>query len=93
MDEPAEPVTGDERRPKRGLWRHIVGWPLLLLGIVGLALPFLQGVLFIVAALLILAPVAPPVRRLLEALKKRYPAVFEKAAQWVASLRERFGQP
>jgi uncharacterized protein len=86
-------AAGKEGRAKRQLWRHAVGWPLLLLGIAGLALPFLQGILFIVAALFILAPEVPFLRGLLEALRRRYPAVFEKAADWVSSLRKRFGQP
>lgn len=48
-------MSGDGK-PGRPYWRHIVGWPLLILGIVGLALPFLQGILFIVVALTLLAP-------------------------------------
>ena len=49
----------EEGKPARPYWRHIVGWPLLLLGVVGLALPFLQGILFIVVALTLLAPGVP----------------------------------
>jgi uncharacterized membrane protein YbaN (DUF454 family) len=83
-----------ENEPRGSVyWRHIVGWPLLILGIVGLALPFLQGILFIVVALILLAPEIPLFRRVLEALKKRFPAVFEKAAQVKSSLRRKFGQP
>ncbi len=82
-----------ERKRARQYWRHVVGWPLLLLGIAGLALPFLQGILFIVAALFILAPEVPIIRRLLLALRRRYPEYFKKAADWVATLRKRFCQP
>ena len=82
--------TGNSRRK---VWRHVVGWPLLLLGIVGLALPFLQGILFIVIALTVLAPEVPAFRRLIAAMKRRYPAAFEKAAGIRAELRRRFGQP
>ena len=74
-------------------WRHIVGWPLLILGIVGLALPFLQGILFIVAALTILSPEVPALRRLIGALRRRYPAVFEKAAEMKEFLKKRIGKP
>ena len=70
-----------------------MGWPLLILGIAGLALPFLQGFLFIMAALIILAPEVPLLRRLVDALKRRYPSVFEKADEWIATLRKRFRQP
>ena len=80
-------------KPGRPYWRHIVGWPLLILGIAGLALPFLQGILFIVVALTLLAPEIPLFGRVIEALKKRFPAVFEKAAEMKASLKKRFGQP
>ena len=80
------------KRPRRRYWRHAVGWPLLLLGIAGLALPFLQGILFIVIALGILAPEVPLLRRLLEALRKRYPAAFEKASAIRKDLKRRFGQ-
>jgi uncharacterized membrane protein YbaN (DUF454 family) len=82
-----------EDKPGRPYWRHIVGWPLLILGIAGLALPFLQGILFIVVALTLLAPDVPLFRRVIEALKKRFPAVFEKADEMKASLKKRFGQP
>jgi len=85
-------MSGDGK-PGRPYWRHIVGWPLLILGIFGLALPFLQGILFIVVALTLLAPEIPLFGRAIEALKKRVPAVFEKAAEMKASLRRRFGQP
>ena len=85
-------MSGDGK-PGRPYWRHIVGWPLLILGIVGLALPFLQGILFIVVALTLLAPEIPLFGRVIEALKKRVPGVFEKAAEMKASLKRRFGQP
>ena len=85
-------MSGDDK-PGRPYWRHIVGWPLLILGIAGLALPFLQGILFIVVALTLLAPEIPLFGRVIEALKKRFPAVFEKAAEMKASLKKRFGQP
>lgn len=85
--------TGGRQRPARRYWRHAVGWPLLVLGIVGLALPFLQGILFIVVALTVLAPEVPALRRLVAALRKGYPAVFEKAAAIKRGLKRRFGQP
>jgi uncharacterized membrane protein YbaN (DUF454 family) len=83
----------EEGKPGRPYWRHIVGWPLLILGIVGLALPFLQGILFIVIALTLLAPEIPLFGRVIEAFKKRFPAVFEKAEKMKVSLKRRFGQP
>jgi uncharacterized membrane protein YbaN (DUF454 family) len=85
-------MSGDGK-PGGPYWRHIVGWPLLILGIAGLALPFLQGILFIVVALTLLAPEIPLFGRVIEALKKRVHAVFEKAAKMKASRKRRFGQP
>ena len=85
-------MSGDGK-PGRPYWRHIVGWPLLILGIVGLALPFLQGILFIVVALTLLAPEIPLFGLVIEALKKRFPAVYDKAAEMKESLRRKFGQP
>jgi len=92
MERNRRAMNGGEK-PKRKYWRHFVGWPLLLLGVVGLALPFLQGILFIVVALTILAPEVPALRRLVKALRRRYPAVFEKAAEIKCALKRRFGQP
>ncbi|HSD95033.1 MAG TPA: PGPGW domain-containing protein [Syntrophales bacterium] len=83
----------DGQKQGRNYWRHFVGWPLLLLGVVGLALPFLQGILFIVVALTILAPEVPALRRLVKALRRRYPALFAKAAEIKCALKRRFGQP
>jgi hypothetical protein len=47
--EPKGRTMSADGKPGRPYWRHIVGWPLLILGIFGLALPFLQGILFIVS--------------------------------------------
>jgi hypothetical protein len=85
--------TSEDDKQGRRAWRHIVGWPLLLLGVIGLFLPFLQGTLFIVIALTVLAPEVPAFKRLIAALRKRYPGVFEKAAEMKESLQKRFGQP
>jgi uncharacterized protein len=83
----------DDDKPGRRAWRHIVGWPLLLLGLAGLFLPFLQGILFIIIALTVLAPEVPAFNRLTAKLRNRYPAAFKKAAEIKAALQRRFGQP
>jgi uncharacterized protein len=51
----------------------IAGWSFLLLGIVGLILPFLQGVLFILVGLIILSSQYAWARRLLVKLRERFP--------------------
>ncbi len=50
-----------------------LGYAFLLLGVVGLFLPILQGVLFIVVGLLLLSRHSTWARRLLERFKARYP--------------------
>jgi uncharacterized protein YqgC (DUF456 family) len=53
----------------RKVFDWIVGVSLLLLGIVGLVLPGLQGILFILAGLAILSSHSALARRALEAVK------------------------
>ncbi len=66
-----------------------LGYGFLVLGFIGLFLPILQGVLFIVVGLLILSRHAAWAERLLARLKARYPAVAKTivaaedlAARW-----------
>lgn len=58
------------------------GWVFLALGVLGLFLPFLQGILFLLVGLILLAKAQPRFRLLKMRLKKRYPkytAAFEAA--------------
>ena len=58
------------------------GWIFLVLGVLGLFLPILQGVLFLLVGLILLAKTQPRFRLLKMRLKKRYPkyaAVFKAA--------------
>jgi uncharacterized membrane protein YbaN (DUF454 family) len=68
----------------------VVGWAFLLLGIVGLFLPILQGVLFILIGLIILSTEYVWAHRLLTRLKTKFPrlgraadAASEKATAWM----------
>lgn len=68
----------------------IAGWSFVLVGIVGLILPFLQGVLFILVGLIILSSQYAWARRLLEKLRERFPkigrtadAAAAKATTWM----------
>lgn len=56
----------------RRLARIIGGVALIIAGVFGLFLPFLQGIAMIIAGLLLLAPEFPWARRLLDWLKKRW---------------------
>jgi uncharacterized membrane protein YbaN (DUF454 family) len=58
------------------------GWIFLVLGVLGLFLPILQGILFLLVGLILLAKAHPRFRLLKMRLKKRYPryaAAFEVA--------------
>jgi len=58
----------------RRLWRAAriaSGCLLVAVGVVGLFLPFLQGIAFILAGLTVLAPDLPWAKRLLQALRRR----------------------
>ncbi|MFT5538546.1 MAG: uncharacterized membrane protein YbaN (DUF454 family) [Alphaproteobacteria bacterium] len=60
----------------------IVGWVFLVLGVLGLFLPILQGVLFLMVGLILLAKAQPRFRLLKQRIKKRYPkyaAAFDAA--------------
>jgi uncharacterized protein len=66
----------------------ITGWLFIVLGIVGLFLPILQGILFLLVGLVILSAEYHWARRLLERLRNRFPrldtvikAAHEKAAK------------
>jgi len=75
----------------------IVGWAFILLGILGLFLPVLQGVLFLLVGLIILSSEYVWAHRLLTKVRERFPKIgrtadraTEKASAW---LRRIIGQP
>ena len=75
----------------------IVGWAFIVLGIVGLFLPILQGVLFLLVGLIILSSEYVWAHHLLTRLRERFPKIgrtadlaTEKATAW---LRRIIGQP
>jgi uncharacterized membrane protein YbaN (DUF454 family) len=56
---------------------QITGYTFLVLGVLGLVLPFLQGILFIVIGLLILAKHAAWAHNLLQRFRDRHPKAGE----------------
>ncbi len=74
-DGTAAPPARRRRGPQgwRRAGRVVSGVLLLLLGVVGLFVPVLQGVLLLVAGVAVLAPVFPPARRVLVAVHRRWP--------------------
>ncbi|MGH9550775.1 MAG: PGPGW domain-containing protein [Terriglobales bacterium] len=75
----------------------IVGWSFILLGILGLFLPILQGVLFLLVGLIILSSEYVWAHRLLTRLRERFPKLGRVADQATAKatewLRRISGQP
>lgn len=61
------------------VYRYFFGWFFILLGIIGLFLPILQGILFLVIGTIILAPAVPFFSRILVKLENKYPDIFEQA--------------
>ena len=57
----------------------VVGWAFILIGIVGLFLPILQGILFIVIGLVILSAEYAWANRLLTKLRNRFPKIGKYA--------------
>ena len=53
------------------IWRQISGWGLLFLGVIGLFLPFLQGILFIILGLSILSTDYPWAGNILQKIKAK----------------------
>jgi uncharacterized membrane protein YbaN (DUF454 family) len=67
-----------------------LGWGLLLLGIVGLFLPILQGMLLIFLGVALLSTQSEWVRRGLESLRARFPRQAAKLRRLKENLLGRF---
>ena len=65
----------------RSLKRYVIlslGWFFVFLGILGLFLPILQGILFLLIGFILLTRESEWAKRQLEKLKSRYPRFAEK---------------
>jgi uncharacterized membrane protein YbaN (DUF454 family) len=62
----------------------IAGWAFILLGILGLFLPILQGVLFLLVGLIILSSEYVWAHRLLTRVRERFPKIGRTADQATA---------
>ena len=60
----------------------IIGWFFVGLGVLGLFLPILQGILFIMIGLVILSSRSEMVKRWLKHLEERYPHHHELMEKW-----------
>jgi uncharacterized membrane protein YbaN (DUF454 family) len=75
--------------PTRQIQRTVVlviGWSLVALGVVGLALPFLQGVLLILLGLYVLSRESAWAKRRLHQLRARHPRVDSTVRRWRSKL-------
>ncbi len=66
---------------------QLAGWAFIVVGIIGLFLPILQGILFILIGLIILSTQYSWAHRLMVRIRARFPALAEKSH--VASARAR----
>ncbi|MFP3870632.1 MAG: PGPGW domain-containing protein [Syntrophobacteria bacterium] len=80
--------------PIKRILRYIIGTAFLAFGVVGLFLPVLQGILFILIGLSLLFPRNRQLRRLLAKARSRYPrqaARFDAFKQQLATAVRRKG--
>jgi len=70
----------------------VTGWLLIAFGVVGLFLPVLQGVLFIMLGLLVLSGESETAHRWLQRGRRKYPKVDAKLKEWGRWWRKRFGR-
>jgi uncharacterized membrane protein YbaN (DUF454 family) len=68
----------------------IIGWVFIGLGILGLFLPLLQGILFIMIGLAILSSRSEMVKRFLKHLEERYPQHHNRIEIWREKIRNWF---
>ncbi|HUL29875.1 MAG TPA: PGPGW domain-containing protein [Thermodesulfobacteriota bacterium] len=68
----------------------IVGWFFIVLGVLGLFLPILQGILFILIGLAILSSRSEAIKRFLKFLEERYPRYHERVEIWKEKIRNWF---
>ena len=72
-----------------------LGYIFLVLGVLGMVLPVLQGFLFLAIGLIILAKTAPWAERLLQRFREKYPgagALIDKAEAKVEEWGQEAGQ-
>ena len=90
------PAARDRRRRRRAdgrgaksTWQRIAlywtGWVFVVLGVLGLFLPILQGILFLLIGLFLLSAVSPRIRLLRQRLRRRARARYP---EWTGKFEE-----
>lgn len=69
---------------------YVIGWAFILLGIVGLFLPILQGILFLLIGLLVLSKQSQFAKNILRRVKERYPDQYRKMHEFNDRLKKTF---
>ncbi len=94
--EPGQASKETVRTPLKRVLVLMVGWVFILLGIVGLFLPILQGILFLLIGLFILSSEYIWAHNLLARLRARYPRLSalahqakERAERWMGKISGR----
>jgi uncharacterized protein len=67
-----------------------LGWIFIVLGFIGLFLPFLQGILFMIIGLALLSRESTIAHNLLIHLKKKHPRPFQIALEWRRRFSDRY---
>ncbi|GAW29258.1 PGPGW domain-containing protein [Carboxydocella sp. ULO1] len=80
------------REKAKKLLRLSLGLIFLILGIAGLFLPVLQGILFLLLALYLLAPDWPWARKWQKKLQARYPGLTNRLRFWKGRLKGIYGK-
>ena len=57
----------------------LLGWSLIVLGVIGLFLPVLQGVLFLLIGLYVLSTQYAQARRILQRLRRSFPSLASRS--------------
>lgn len=79
-----------KKQIKRWAW-IAAGWTFIVLGVLGLFLPFLQGILFLLIGLLILSSEYVWAHKLLQRLRGHFPWIAAKLDHWHEYFRTRWG--
>jgi uncharacterized membrane protein YbaN (DUF454 family) len=70
----------------------IIGWLFIGLGVLGLFIPILQGILFILIGLAILSSRSKLIKNFLKHLEERHPRYHKRVEVWRKKIRNLFGK-
>lgn len=68
---------------KTQLFAVLLGWALLALGLIGVVLPILPGIPFLLVGLFVLSSEYLWAHELLRKIRERFPAVSRRTHEWI----------